>query len=51
MRGGEEAGLAGHGERVLVLGEDGIDKGAGASFALCSGDMDDVEAIQIRRLE
>ncbi len=35
---------------LLVLREDGIDKGAGAAFSFCARYMNDVEAIKIRRL-
>lgn len=50
MRRDEEADLAGAALGVAVLGEDGVDKGAGAAFALCAGNVDDVKAIDVRRL-
>ncbi|KAF4504331.1 hypothetical protein G6O67_008493 [Ophiocordyceps sinensis] len=50
VRRDEEADLAGAALGVAVLGEDGVDKGAGAAFALCAGNVDDVKAIDARRL-
>lgn len=33
-----------------VLGEDGVDKGAGAALAFRACDVDDIQAVQISRL-
>lgn len=35
---------------LLILRQDGIDKGAGTAFSLCARDVNNVEAIKIRRL-
>lgn len=43
----EEARLAQSGIRVLILGEDGVDKGASATLTFCSCYMNYLEAIQV----
>lgn len=35
---------------LLILREDGIDEGTGAAFSFCACNMNNVEAIKIRRL-
>lgn len=47
VRRGEEARLAQGGMRVLILGEDGVDKGAGAAFAFGPCYVNYLEAIQV----
>jgi hypothetical protein len=36
---------------LLILREDGVDKGAGASLSLCARYVNDVETIKVRRLK
>jgi hypothetical protein len=47
MRRDEESGFAGRVFRALVLGKDGVDKGARTPLAFCSRYMDYVQAVQI----